>query len=336
MSAKEIVRALGRRKTFRRRLYLPTGSTLLNLALSDRVRGGWPMGKVVNLIGDSSSGKTFEALTALAEACQNPAFDNYHLILDDVECANEFDVARLFGKRLASRLESPAHGNSDVIEDWEDNVLTALENPCIYVLDSFDALTSEEETERTESNRQKRRAGKETDASYGTEKPKFASSLLRRIKSKVKKHDSLVIIISQTRDNIGWGVNPKTRSGGRALKFYSTVELWASCEKKVESRGRMIGVNVKVKISKNKLTGKLRDVRFPIYYEYGVDDIGSCIEFLLEEKARPDWLPVSKRLSSMIAWVENNDMEDRLRREVGRVWEAIEESIRLQRKSKYE
>ena len=86
------------------RLFVPTGSALLNLALSDRANGGFLTGKIVNVIGDSSSGKTFLCLTTLAETAHNPAFDDCLLVYDDAEAASEFNIEKLFGSKTVRRI----------------------------------------------------------------------------------------------------------------------------------------------------------------------------------------------------------------------------------------
>ena len=123
---------------------IPTGNTLLNLALSDTPDGGYGVGKMVNLIGDSSSGKTILALTMLAECNINPKFKDYDLIFDDVENALEIDIESLFGRSLAKRIK---FRSSNTIEDWYGSIYNQIVSgiPFISVLDSFDALTSRDE-----------------------------------------------------------------------------------------------------------------------------------------------------------------------------------------------
>ena len=88
--------------------FVSSGSTLLNLALTDHPHCGWQKGKMANVIGDSSSGKTFLTLTSFAEATQDDNFDDFRLIMDDAEHANEFNLEHLFGSAVAERIEPPA------------------------------------------------------------------------------------------------------------------------------------------------------------------------------------------------------------------------------------
>ncbi len=84
-------------------LLVPSGSTLLNLACSGSTAGAYKVGKIVNIIGDSSAGKSIEGFTLLAECANNPAFDKHELIYDDVESANSFNLEYLFGEKAAKR-----------------------------------------------------------------------------------------------------------------------------------------------------------------------------------------------------------------------------------------
>lgn len=266
-------------------LLIPTGSTTLNLECSGTVEGAFQAGKLVNLIGDSSSGKSFISLSSLAECSIDERFDAYRLIYDDVEAANEFDIEELFGSPLHKRLE--LKHRSSTIEEFNDKIAHCLDEnvPFIYVLDSFDALTSEAFKEKDDANRKKRDKGQDTTGSYGDGKARIFSDFCKNRIRDLKDTKSLLIIISQTRDNIGFGArfNPKTRSGGNALRFYSCHEIWLDCTKKIKKGKRILMTNVRAKITKNKLTGDRGEAYFPILRDYGIDDMDSCITFMIEE-----------------------------------------------------
>jgi recombination protein RecA len=321
---------------------VPTGSVMLNLACSDTAAGGYAKGKIVNLIGDSSSGKTLLALSMLAEVSNLSQFDDYRLIFDDAEEALEFDISYLFGSNAADRIELETPSNT--VEDYYGNVLRALKEgtPFIYVLDSFDSITADAEVKRSKEYEN----GKEDKSgSYKTEKARMSSEILRVIKGKIRETESLLLIISQTRDNIGFGAmfQPKVRSGGKALKFYCCHEIWLAVGGKEKKKEREIGATVFGKVSKNKLTGKRREVTFPIYYDYGADDISSCIDFLVKELI---WKKVKGSIDSggfvglcskkkLVEAIEENNLEKDLFDLTEKSWGIIEESIRLKRKRKY-
>ena len=331
---------------------LPSPSTLLNCACSDSATGAFSTGRMINLIGDSSSGKTLFALSCLAEAAIHPQFENYRLIYDDVENALTFNIPYLFGDILASKIESPSSEEdgvplpSETIEDFHCNIIDALDDghPFIYILDSFDALDSEQDKEKVEDMRSARARGVKAKGSYAMSKPKKSSELLRNICSRLKKSESLLMIISQTRDNINpMSFAPKTRSGGNALRFYAHHEIWLSMGVKIKHRERAVGVNVKAKVSKNKLTGKVREAKFQIFYDLGIDDIGSCVDFLVEEKV---WPKAKKTINAkhfnlnasrqkIIEYIESKDKREKLTKIVHRSWLDIEEELKLNRKIKY-
>ena len=332
---------------------ITTGSTLLNLALSDNVKGGWLKGTMANIIGDSSAGKSFAALTTFAETHAKGQCDDYALIYDDVENANAFDMAYLFGQEVADRIippnldEDDEDAPSDMIEDFHANIVRALaQGPCIYCLDSFDALNAEADEKKSMELLKAREAGKDAAGSYGMAKAKKSSEILRQVCGRIKKTSSFLCIVSQTRDNIDpMSPQKKTRSGGKALKFYATHELWLANGGALKRKDRIIGVRCKVKISKNKLTGKVREVEFPIYYDYGIDNIGSCVDFLVKEKhwpgggskrIEPKGLDIEPGLrAKIIKQIEAEGLEDELDEIVSQVWFEIEESLRLNRKPKY-
>ena len=336
-----------------KRLLIPTGSILLNLACSDHIEGGWGAGKISNLIGDSSSGKTLLALSMFAECAQRSEFDEYDFIYDDVEQACEFDMSKLFGSRVKDRIQAPHYEDgtalySDTIQQFHANVFSAIQSgrPFIYVLDSFDALTSSEELGRAEESAKATRDGKELKGSYRMEKPKLVSEMLRQIKARLRETGSFLLIISQTRDNIDpMSFEKKTRSGGRALRFYSSHEVWMALAGKIKSRDRVIGSNVKVKVTKNKLTGKQRSVQFPIYYDYGADDLGSCIDFLVDDgywskkgdKIIAKEIGMEGTRKKLIVDIEGEiGAAQRIYETTQTCWQEIEQSLKLDRKPKYE
>lgn len=319
---------------------IPTSSTLLNCACSDNPTGGYGIGKLVNLIGDSSSGKTLLGLSCFAEMAMFKKFDEYAFIYDDVEAALEFNLDYLFGSDVSDRIDMSI--TSDTIQDFYSNITRTIKEgrPFVYILDSLDALTSIEEMKRADAYANDKEKEK---GSYKMEKAKMLTEILRVIARDIKRIEALIIIVSQTRDNVGFGYATKSRSGGRALKFYSSHEMWLSVLKSVKKKDRVIGVNTEAKVSKNKLTGKVRNVEFPIYYDYGVDDIAANVDFLVKEGTwkknkliiQASDFGIEETKDKLVRKIENDSLELDLQSLVGEVWNNIEEEIRLQRKPKY-
>lgn len=337
-------------------MFVPTGSALLNLALSDRADGGFLTGKIANIIGDSSSGKTFQALTLLAEAAHDSRFDNYLLVYDDAEAACEFDFVKLFGQKTADRILPPSldpeePGHSATLTGLQSNLRRLLkgDKPFIYIQDSLDALTTEAELKHAEELQKAHESGKEAKGTYGMEKAKQASILLRLIAADIKKTDSLVIFISQTRDNIDpMSFQRKTRAGGRALTFYCAVEFWMAVAQKlsinINDKKRNIGIVSRIRITKNKYNGKMREIDIPILYSFGVDDIGACVDFLITEKhwtktgsGRIDAreFQVSLFRDKLVEAIDSKGWTDRLHQITEKVWNGIEEQLGGKRKPKY-
>lgn len=338
-----------------RKRLIPTGSTMLNLALSDTPSGGLMMGKIVNIIGDSHAGKTMLVKNLLASICTRTKFDDYELIYDDSEQADEFNDAKMFGVAMAKRVRPPTKDGASLdVRKFQNNILNTIADgkPFIYVQDSFDSLATDEEMEKAD----KRRKGKEVAGMMGMQKAKIAHEIMRLIKAKLKETNSLLIIISQSRMDTGSSfIKNKYRSGGDALDFYSSYVLWLALGSQIyanlshhkDNKGgkgkRVIGVHTKIKISKNKITGKRRNSSFPIYYDYGIDDIASCIDFMVDEAGwqkkggtiQADNLGIEGVKKSLIQQIEDGGLEKRMQIAVGKRWNEIEDEIRTKRKPRY-
>jgi RecA/RadA recombinase len=356
---KRIRQATKRKKksAIRTRDLLSSGSTSLNLACTDRYQGAFGKGHYYYFVGDSSSGKTWLGLSLFAEATLNPSFDDYRLIYDNAEDGALMDLKHYFGSAVVDRLEPPGGYDdeqrpvsSEFVEEFYYHLDDAFSaGPFIYVLDSMDALDSIDDEEKFRELKKAHEQGKtDVSGSYGLSKPKLNSTNIRRVVRRLAKTKSILVIISQTRDYIGPGFKSKTRGGGRALEFYSTLEIWTSVAgeiwKTVRGKKRQIGTTVKCRIKKNRVTGKDRIVHVPIYHSFGVDDIGSCIDYLVAEKQwkkskqsiiAPDF-EFQGRRENLITQIENESGERKLARLTGKVWREIEEACEIKRKPRYD
>jgi len=339
-----------------RRDLLSTGSTLVNLACSDNPYGGFLKGKYYFIVGDSASGKTFFSMSCFAEATLNHHFKGYRFIYDNIEDGCLIDLEKMFNEEVADRMEPPVvdeNGEpiySSTLEEFYYHLEDIIKEgkPFIYVLDSMDALTSEQEEDKFDEQKKAFEKGTQTAGSYGDGKAKINSSHIRRVIRGVRETGSILIILCQTRDNLGFGFEKKTRSGGRALKFYATVELWTtiikSIKKKVMNKDREIGVRIEVQVKKNRITGRRLSVEVAIYPSYGIDDTTSCIEYLVSE----GWWKVSKQkieatefnksmsMRKLIQYIEANGLLPQLRAIVGSCWAKVQEECSLRRKKRYE
>lgn len=341
---------------------LSTGSTLLNLAMSGMARGGLAKGKYYFVVGDSASGKTFITMTCFAEAAKNAHFDGYRFIHDNAEDGALMDFTKFFGAKANGRIEPPAGSResprySSTIEEFYYNVDDALDRgvPFIYVLDSMDALESDDDRKKFREQKTAKRKAEKTgevkkvSGSYGMAKAKMNSTGMRSVIARLKKSQSILIVISQTRDAVGLDAmfREKTRAGGKALRFYAHVEFWTSVvgtiKKKVNERDRKLGIRVQARVEKNRQTGRNVDVVVPIYWSHGLDETGGMIDYLVDEG---HWkkkggivateLGVTLHREQLVRYVEGGGLEAQLRQIVCGVWEQIKTACTPVRKSRYE
>lgn len=334
--------------------FISSGCTILDLALSDRIDGGYLLGSFVNIVGDSSSGKTLGALTMCAEALHDRRFKDYQFVYDLPEATMNFDLETMFGNSFDKVLFLPEdRTKARTIQDWHHDLYKYSEGPIIHVTDSFDSLTAIGDVDAVEQGDPVAKTG------WKTEKAVVSSAALPQIIGRIEEHNSLLMIISQTRANIGVSFGPaKKQSGGNALVFYRTHAIWLSEGEKIKvnirGKDREVGHWTHAKVSKNKVTGKVRQVSFPVYYDYGIDDIGASVEWLITEKFWTtnqkgyldlgddfDFFGINKdekiNRKSLIKYIEDNNLEPKLKEVINECWQEVEEEIKnkLSRKPKY-
>jgi RecA/RadA recombinase len=239
---------------------------------------------MVNIVGDTSSGKTLLAI----EACAN--FARLYGIDDIRYCESEASFDECYAQSLGLPPGISLTKDIRTVEDFNDDLnefLKRVRGPaCLYCLDSADALSDRGEADR-----------KIGEASYGTGKAKAFSEMFRRQISDVEKRNCCLLIVSQVRDNIGVTFGPsKVRSGGRALDFYASQIVWLH-EMKKETRvvtgvDRVVGINVRAQNKKNKISLPFREVDFLLMFNYGVDDELSMVNWLKKNKADEDGLAI--------------------------------------------
>lgn len=343
---------------------LSTGSTLLNLANTGSPFGGFPKGKYFFIVGDSASGKTFLSMTCFAEAVANPSFAEYRLIYDNTEDGMLLDLDALFNEATADRVEPPAREKdgtprySETIEEFYYHLddAVAAGRPFVYVLDSMDALDSEAAEKKFARHKKAHHRARGDEpaekvaGSYGDGKAKLNSQGLRKALRGLREKGSILIIISQTRDDIGsMFPGAKTRAGGRALRFYATNEIWSKVvkthTKDVLGKRRKLGVRVGLEVKKNRINGRLGYVEVDIYPDYGIDDLGSCVDYLVEEGYWPkegqtiecrglDGLSGTRE--KVIRVIEKRNLEDTVRCLCGKCWAEVQAACALKRKNRYE
>lgn len=236
--------------------------------------GGMVLGRIINIVGDRSSGKTLLAIEAVVNFVlkyksgqvryleAEAAFDEDYaealgMPVDQVSFAREFDTVEHFFKDLDSFLDK-----------------LGTSTPGLYVVDSLDALSDTAEMLR------------DTDkGSFGAAKAKKMSEGFRRVVRRLESSRCLLVVISQVRENIGVTFGAKyTRSGGKALDFYASQIIWLAdmgkLKRTIQGIERVEGIKVKARSSKNKIGLPFREAQFPILFGYGVDDVTASIDWL--------------------------------------------------------
>lgn len=269
--------------------WLPTGVDLLDLVVGAGRGLGFESGLLVNFPGISSGGKSFVCCEVIAQA---RAFwgDKLEWVYDDCESGFTFDTKKLWGFEIMP-FKTKERTRSTTIEEAFGNMMGRLRSLekgklLIYVLDSIDGLLDEAGDARTEARVAAHEKGKEfKEGTYAMSKPKFLSSeMLPKLALEVEKHHALIIITSQLRDNVGGGnYGPKDRvSGGRALYFYSHIQMWTQQIEDIESNGRRIGGVLKLWTKKAKGPRPYRQCFVPLYYDYGLDNVAANVDFFYD------------------------------------------------------
>ena len=285
-----------------------TGCKLLDLVVGGN-KGvyGFPSGKFINIVGDKSAGKTFLSNEIIASAYHNSDKKKFRWVYDDCESGYSFDTESMYGFSIMP--ENPVHSTTVEeafcnISDFADKLKS--DQFGIYVLDSLDALTSNEQDERAEERLKAFHNDKTFDkGTYGMGKQKYLSQeFFPQLCSKIENKNILVIIISQVRENVDmFSFEKFSRSGGKAMDFYAHTVLWLATCKKIEKKNRPIGVVVKAKVTKSKTPRPFRECFFSFIYDYGLDSIGTSIDYLFDLRTDKGELNTK---SKAIQW--NGDM----------------------------
>jgi recombination protein RecA len=290
-----------------------SGCTVLDRALG----GGWALGRISNVVGDRSSGKTLLAI----EACANFGIAHPGGSIWYRESEHSFDEH--YARSLGLPVERIKLDHLDTVEDFYDDLSRVIDEapkPVLYIVDSLDALGDIAEKERDFRS-----------ATYGTDKAAALSELFRRRVGDMAKANVTLMIVSQTRSRIGGYGKAWVRAGGKALDFYASqvVHLTQTSLVRREVKGieRITGITVKARLEKNKVSLPFRECEFEITFGYGVDDHKACVAFLDAHAALNDEKPAAllKALRSDAAAAV--ELRAAVRQRVTDKWNEIETSF---------
>lgn len=284
-------------KSVKRVEFLNTGCTLLNLSCSQKGRkGGVPRGRIVNFVGDGSSGKTLLALEICAYAFHYikgvksnlfPDVKKVNIVYDNIEGTMDLPLELMYGENFVKGIEWI---QSKTCEGFGKNFMKRAKDHkkgefLLYIVDSIDALIPLSHQDSIEKYL-KSKSDDEMKEGFGAEKAKyFSKTFFKTLCSLMKNKDITLICISQVRERIGIMFGEKYyRTGGKAMDFYTHLVLWLAEKKKLDKNGLIYGVLTKANVKRSKVSKPFRTVEFPIILNYGIDNVGSMIDFLYSEK----------------------------------------------------
>lgn len=255
--------------------FVSSGSAVMNEALG----GGWALGRVSNVVGDRSAGKTLLAIEGIASF--HAKYLDGHSRYAEAEAAFDQNYAEALGMPI-DKVEFNRGGVAmRTIEELHKDIERVMKEnkgrPIFYVIDSLDSLSDEAEQERDIDEKN----------TYGTQKAKKLGEMFRRLVQDIEEARMHLMVVSQLRDKIGVTFGEtKTRSGGKALDYYASHIVWlrekGKLKRTIAGVERVTGIDVEASVRKNKVGLPFRKASYPILFGYGIDDLTANVEWLLE------------------------------------------------------
>ena len=315
--------------------YLSTGCDILDLAIADRLPGGFGAGRINHIWGTESSSKSMLVAEVMRSSQAAGGF------IELVDSETTFDMVRaetlhdLNVNNLTCLTSDDLDEKQDLtVEYLFDTVIKEglvkankkVKAPDLIAIDSLSAISSEVEVVDDISTK-----------TYGATRAKAMSTGFRKYIWKLTEANLTLLFVDQTRDNVGVTFGSKyVRSGGNALGFYASTRIFTKVDSKLKNKyGKVVGIVVEFKVDKNKIAPPFREGKFRILFDYGVDNVGTNILWLKENdpdyKAGKGYYEFNGKklqgLDKMITYIENEKLEKALSEEVYRVWKIVYEPI---------
>ncbi len=317
--------------------FIRSGSTILDCAIG----GGFPLGRISNIIAGSGIGKSLLSIEAGANFSRQ--YPDGEIVYIETESAFDEEYAKNIGlKDTHLRLERDIY----TVENLRDLLLEEMEKrdkdtPALYIVDSLDGLSDMKAEENFVSDK----------GNYGT-KSKMLSSFFQFFDNKLAKTKTHMIIVSQIRENLNAGPygNPYRVAGGKALEFYCSQRIWLYSDEKIEKtfdgEKRIVGNWIRIKVIKNRISAPHRECYVAIIYRFGIDNLLSNLSYLFTEKVINEFEGLTKSTFGDRIWkmeISDDPKKHALLREWDKIasamvverWKAVENGLSV-KFSKYE
>lgn len=324
--------------------FLHSGSTLINLALSQKNHdGGWARGRVINIVGDGSSGKTLAALELCARtfhfmpdniSVNFPRVKKVKIRYNNTERVMDMPLEKMYGKDFASSVDwgTPSETVEDFGMDFYHRVKEHKDGDLLlYIVDSWDDMTSSNAKSRWNEAMKKE---KEIDDSYGAgpEKAKWLSEYFwPNVVPLINGKDITLIIISQIRETLGnimYGKKYK-RNGGKTFDFQTHQVAWfyeqEKLQRQIQGEKKPYGIRTLVRVERNKTAKPFRSAEQYILFDYGFDDVTTNLAYLYGPKVESlEWDGIKYDRRGLILYIEANNLQEELSNRTADKWNKVE------------
>lgn len=303
---------------------LSTGSTLLDLAISSNRKygGGIPGGILAEIFGRSGSGKT----SILSELCGSAQACGGHTRFEDPEARLDGEYARTYGVEVAKKDYAQPNTVTELFEHFEA-WKPPKEHVNVFAADSLAALSTNLELEKGDK--------------MGMRRAKEFSEGLRKNARRINDNGDIMACSNQVRQGDYGDVTP----GGKAVEFYSSLRISVNQREKLYKEKafggkkikRAFGIKSHCVVAKSSIDKPYRDVPIYIVFDYGIDDIRGNLQWMKDTLGTTKYNAVNKeyqRMDQAIDWIEKNNLEEELRKEVIELWEKVETGFKHVRKKK--